>query len=154
MRSRVRFPVLPWEFSLQGKIPVVTMVWLVSRFRLKAPPGIASSCISPLTSSGQCSRTSWEPQPHTSATLSPQPAGKPRKFIRTCGDIGGGGILGSQCAHRLLKKKYLRNQQIMRSQLTEIKCVQRFCAKSGHMFCAKFGWFGELTCKNYNNCYT
>jgi len=28
MRSRVRFPVLPWEFSLKGRIPVVTMVWV------------------------------------------------------------------------------------------------------------------------------
>ena len=29
MRSRVRFPVLPWEFSLKGRIPAVTMVWVV-----------------------------------------------------------------------------------------------------------------------------
>ena len=28
MRSRVRFPVLPWEFSLKGKIPAVTMDWV------------------------------------------------------------------------------------------------------------------------------
>ena len=28
MRSRVRFPALPWEFSLKGKIPAVTMVWV------------------------------------------------------------------------------------------------------------------------------
>ena len=34
-RSRVRFPALPWGFSLWGRIPVVTMVWVVSRFRLK-----------------------------------------------------------------------------------------------------------------------
>ena len=73
------------NFSLQGKISVVTMVWVVSRFRLKAPPGISSSCISPLTSWGQHSRTSWASQPQKSATLSPQPGGKPRKFIRTCG---------------------------------------------------------------------
>ena len=89
MRSRVRFPVLPWEFSLHGKIPVVTMVLVVSRYRLKAPPGILSSCISPLTSSGQRSRASWTSQPQKSATLSPQPGGKPRKFIRICGGIGG-----------------------------------------------------------------
>ena len=74
----------------RGKIPMVTMVWVVSRFRLKAPPGISSSCISPLTSSGQCSRASWLSQPQKSATLSPQPGGKPRKFVRTCGGIGGG----------------------------------------------------------------
>ena len=28
MRSRVRFPALPWEFSSKGKIPAVTMVWV------------------------------------------------------------------------------------------------------------------------------
>ena len=28
MRSRVRFPALPWEFTLKGKIPAVTMVWV------------------------------------------------------------------------------------------------------------------------------
>ena len=27
MRSRVRFPALPWEFSLKEKIPAVTMIW-------------------------------------------------------------------------------------------------------------------------------
>ena len=67
------------------------MVWVVGRFRLKAPPGISSSCISPLTLSGQLSRASWASQPQKSATLSPQPGGKTRKFIRTCGGIGGGG---------------------------------------------------------------
>ena len=64
------------------------MVWVVSRFRLKAPPGISSSCITPLTSSGQRSRASRASQTQKSATLSPQPGGKPRKFIRTCGGIG------------------------------------------------------------------
>jgi len=63
---------------------------VVSRFRLKTPPGISSSCISPLTPSGQRSRASWAFQPQKSATLSPQPGGKPRKVIRTCGGIGGG----------------------------------------------------------------
>ena len=64
------------------------MVRVVSRFRLEAPPGISSSCISPLTSLGQRSRASWASQPQKSATLSPQPGGKPRKFIRICGGIG------------------------------------------------------------------
>ena len=72
------------------------MVWVFSIFRLKAPPGISSSCISPLTSSGQRSRASWASQPQKSATLSPQPGGKPRKFIRTCGGIGGGGYWSVQ----------------------------------------------------------
>ena len=70
---------------------MVTMVWVVSRFRLKAPSGISSSYISPLTSSGQRSRAPWASQPQKSATLSPQPGGKPRNFIRTRGDIEGGG---------------------------------------------------------------
>ena len=78
---------------MQGKIPVVTMVWVVSRFRLKTPPGISSSCMSPLTSSGQHSRASRASQPQKSAALSPQPGGKPQKFIRTCGGIGEGGNL-------------------------------------------------------------
>ena len=74
------------------------MVWVVSRFRLKASPGISSSCISPLTSSGQRSRASWASQPQKSATLSPQPGGKPRKFIRTCSGIGG--------RHNLINKEW------------------------------------------------
>ena len=94
MRSRVQFSVLPWEFFLAGKDSRVTMVWVVSRLRLKAPPGISSSCISPLTSSGQRSRASWASHPHKSATLSPKPGGKPRKFIRTCSGIGGVGWVG------------------------------------------------------------
>ena len=74
-------------FSLQGKIPVVTMVRVVSRFSFKAPPGISSSCISPLISSGQRSRASWVSQPQKSAALSPQPGGKSPKFIRICGAL-------------------------------------------------------------------
>jgi hypothetical protein len=30
-RSWVRFSVLPWDFSLQGMIPIVTMVWVACR---------------------------------------------------------------------------------------------------------------------------
>ena len=76
-------------FPCRERFPVVIMVWVISRFRLKAHPGISSSCISPLTSSGQRSRASWASQPQKSATLSPQPGGRPRKFIRTRGGIGG-----------------------------------------------------------------
>ena len=75
-------------FPCRVRFPVVTVVWVVRRFRLKAPPGISSSYMSPLTSSGQRSRASWASQPQKSATLSPQPGGKPRNFIRTCGGIG------------------------------------------------------------------
>ena len=55
------------------------MVWVISRFRFKAPPVISSSYISPLTSSGQRSRASWASQPQKSATLLPQPGGKTTK---------------------------------------------------------------------------
>jgi hypothetical protein len=79
------------NFPLQGRIPVVTMVRVVSRFRLKAPPGISSSCISPLTPSGQRNCASWASQPQKSVTLSTQPEGKATKFIGTCGGIDGGG---------------------------------------------------------------
>ena len=79
MRSRDDSRFYHGNFSLQGKIPVVTTVWVVSRFRLKARPGISSSSISPLTSSGQRSRASWASQPQKSATLSPQPGGKTTK---------------------------------------------------------------------------
>jgi hypothetical protein len=67
----------------------VTMVCVVSRFRLKALPGISSSYISPLTPSVQRNRVSWASQPQKSVTLSPQPGGKATKFIRTCGGMGG-----------------------------------------------------------------
>ena len=63
------------------------MVWVVSRFRLKAPPGTSSPYISPLTSSGQRNCASWASQPQKSVTLPPQPGGGPRKFVWTCGGI-------------------------------------------------------------------
>ena len=81
---------------------MVTIVWVVSRFRLKVPPDISSSCISPLTSSGQRSRAPWASQPQKSATLSPQPGGKPRKFIRTCSGIGGGGYSENHMKHEYI----------------------------------------------------
>ena len=87
MRSRVRFAVLPWEFFLAGKNSRVDHVWVVSRFRFKAPAVISSPFISPLTSSGQ--RPDDVSGDMKSATLSPQPGGKPRKFIRICGGVGG-----------------------------------------------------------------
>jgi len=52
---------------------VVTMVWVVGRFRLKAPPGTSSPYISPLTPSGQRNCASWASQPQKSVTLPPQP---------------------------------------------------------------------------------
>jgi hypothetical protein len=78
------------------------MMWVVSRFRLKAPPGISSSCISPLTSSGQRNRTSWASQPQKSATLSPQPGGKPRKVHKNMWWHWGGGDFFLRKSFRLL----------------------------------------------------
>ena len=63
------------------------MVWVVSRFRLKAPPGTSSPYISPLTPSGQRNCASRASQPQKSVTLPPQPGGGPRKFVWTCGGI-------------------------------------------------------------------
>ena len=54
---------------------MVTIVWVVSRFRLKAPPGSSSPYISPLTPSGQRNCASWVSQPQKSVTLPPQPGG-------------------------------------------------------------------------------
>ena len=68
---------------------MVTMVWVVGRLRLKGPSWyLIFIYISPLTSLGQCSCTSWATQPPKSATLSPQPGGKTTKFVWTCGGIG------------------------------------------------------------------
>ena len=53
----------------------MTMVWVVSRSRLKAPPGTSSPYMSPLTPSGQCNCASWASQPEKSVTLPPQPGG-------------------------------------------------------------------------------
>ena len=67
---------------------MVTMVWVVSRIRLKGPSWyLIFIYISPLTSLGQGSCTSWAPIPQKSATLSPQSEGKTTKFI-TGGGIG------------------------------------------------------------------
>jgi len=68
---------------------MVTMVWVVSRFRLKGPSWyLIFIYISPITSLGQRSRASWAPQLQKSAMLSSQPGGKTKKFVRTGGGIG------------------------------------------------------------------
>jgi len=54
---------------------VVTMVWVVSRSSLKAPPGTSSPYISPLTPPGQRNCASWASQPEKLVTLPPQPGG-------------------------------------------------------------------------------
>ena len=60
---------------------MVTMVWVVSRIKLKAPPGTSSPYISPLTQSGQRNCASWASQPQRSVTLPPQPGGGTTKVL-------------------------------------------------------------------------
>ena len=117
---------------------MVTMVWVVSRFRLKAPPGTSSSCISPLTSTGQRSRASWASQPQKSATLSPQPGGKTTKFTRTCGGIGGGKKTEQLIHHEKLNLRVFRFtwRFIMYSEITKIyyrKTAGRVFTKPVHI---------------------
>ena len=98
------------------------MVWVVSSFRLKAPPGISSSCISPFTSSGQRSRASLASQPQKSATLSPQPGGKPRKFIRTCGGNG-------EYIYIYISFQYLLINSSSAGSVEKVKQIQQICNK-------------------------
>jgi hypothetical protein len=74
MRSRVRFPVLQWKFSLAGE-------------DLHSDHGLGSlsnlglrSYISPRTTSGQRNCALWAPHPQKSVTLRPQPGGAPRSL--------------------------------------------------------------------------
>ena len=53
----------------------MTMVWVVSRSRLKVPPDTSFPYISPLTLSGQRNCASWASQPQKSVTIPPQPGG-------------------------------------------------------------------------------
>jgi len=68
---------------------MVTMVWVVSIFRLKGPSWyLIFIYISPLTSLSQRSRASWAPLRQKSAALPPQTGGKTTKFVRTGDAIG------------------------------------------------------------------
>jgi hypothetical protein len=74
MGSRVRFPVLPWGFFLEGEDHHGDHgLGSLVEFRFKVPPGTSSSYISPSTSSGQRNRASRASQPQKSVTLRPQP---------------------------------------------------------------------------------
>ena len=131
------------------------MVWVVSRGRLEVPPGISSYYISPLTSSGQRSRASWASQPQKSATLSPQPGGKPRKFIRTFGGTGGKGgaftmvhirrtwslCLGSQKSYTNLQRVLNCTILIQMFHWYRHACVIRFpCLKGmAHLYGESWG---------------
>jgi hypothetical protein len=82
MKSRVRFPVLPWGFFLEGEDshgdPGLGSV--VER-RLR-PFLVLHIHISPSTSSGQRNCAPWASQPEKSVTLRPQPGGEIMKSIR------------------------------------------------------------------------
>jgi hypothetical protein len=82
MRSRVRFPVLPWGLFLEGEDPLGDHVLgSLVEFRFKAPPGTSYS-YTPSTSSGQGNCASWASQPQKSVTLRPQLGGETTKSIR------------------------------------------------------------------------
>jgi hypothetical protein len=88
MRSQVRFPGVPWEFSLKGRIPAVTMLW-VSWYNLGLRALLAlHPSISPLTSSGQRNCASWVSQTQKSVTLLSWTGGRTAKSTRTRGGIG------------------------------------------------------------------
>ena len=100
MRSRVRFPALPWEFSLKGKIPRGDHgLGRLVEFRFKAPPGTTSSSITTHTPSGQRNCASWASKPQKSVTLLPCPGGrttKPTKDMCWHGR-GGGNLVAKHC---------------------------------------------------------
>jgi hypothetical protein len=82
MRSRVRFPVLPWGFFLDGEDchgdhGLGRLVELGLR-----PLLVLHTYILPSTSSGQRNCASWAFQPQTSVTFEPQPGGETTKSTR------------------------------------------------------------------------
>jgi hypothetical protein len=82
MRSRVRFPVLPWEFFLEGGDSLGDH-GLGSLVELRLRPLLVLHIhISPSTSSGQRNCASWASQPQKSITLRPQPGGETTKSVR------------------------------------------------------------------------
>ena len=82
-RSRVRFPALPWEFSLKGKIPRSEHgLGRLVEFMFKAPPSTTSSSITTHTPSGQRNCASWASQPQKSGTLLQYPGGRTTKSTK------------------------------------------------------------------------
>ena len=82
MRSRVRFPVLPWGFFLKGGDShgdhgLGSLVELRLRSLL-----VLYIHISPSTSSGQRNCASWASQPQKSVTLLPCPGGRTTKSTK------------------------------------------------------------------------
>ena len=93
MRSRVRFPVLPWEFLLEGEDSRGDHgLGRLVDFRFKAPPGNTSSYINTHTPSGQRNCASWASQPQKMVThFCHAREGEPRSPQSTCGGIVAGG---------------------------------------------------------------
>jgi hypothetical protein len=80
MRFRVRFPVLPWGFFLEGEDSHGDhCLGSVVELRFKAPPGASYSYSSTLSGKRNCA--SWASQPQKSVTLRPQPGGETTKSI-------------------------------------------------------------------------
>jgi hypothetical protein len=82
MRSRVRFPALPWRLFLaeedsHSDHSLGSLVELMLR-----PFLVLHIHVSPSTSSGQRNCASWTSQHQTSVTLRPQPGGETTKSIR------------------------------------------------------------------------
>ena len=95
MRSRVRFPALPYAFfflkgeDAHGDHGLGSLV-----IRFKVPPGTSDSPLIPQSfSSGQRNRAYWASQLQKAVTLQPQPGGETTKSERTCGGIVGGPFL-------------------------------------------------------------
>jgi hypothetical protein len=70
------------DFSLKGKIPIVTTVWVVQWNLGLRPLLVLNIHISPSTSSGQRNCALWASQPQKSVTLRPQPGRETTKSIR------------------------------------------------------------------------
>jgi hypothetical protein len=82
MRSRFRFPVLPWEFFLEGE-DYHGGHGLGSLVNLGLRPLLVPHIhISQCTLSGQRNCASWASHPHKSVTLRPQPGGESTKSVR------------------------------------------------------------------------
>ena len=77
MRSRIRFPALPWEFS-HGDHGLGKLV----EFRFKAPPGTTSPSITTHTPSGQRNCALLASQPQKSVTLLLCPGGRTTKSTK------------------------------------------------------------------------
>ena len=127
MRSRIRFPVLAWEFSLKGRIPAVTMVW-VGYYNLGLRALLAlHPPISPLTSSGQRNRASWASHIQKSVTLLPCPGGRTTKSIRTYGELGGGNPLYLCCPCPGLATKVQYSNLHCHRRYTTLAAVATLC---------------------------